>query len=402
MRPVQEMRGALLRYVRLRVLVVWAVTLIPGLVSAQDAPEEWLERLHRVVPAADDFTARRGQPPVFEAYQISAQTGQRMLVGYAFLTSDLPPEQKGFSGPIEVLVGMDLRGVLTGAVVTAYVESHRATRGDFLAAPGLLEQFTGKSIADAFRVRRDVDGISGATITVDAMSRGIRNAAREVAVAYRIGVLASAAEAPALDPVSVTLGELERLSWPQMVLRGLGQQITVLENGQTIADVTLTYIRDEAVGEILMGPGLLAEALERAEPIGAGRHLVVAGVDGPAAGALNLARLSIVQGADTVRLAPADVLLFGPPLEGKLDRQFRMVRVLLFDRAVDMTRPLTFVLDLRPGLGVFSARYPGEQRIIDGEQAASSLSLANWWAVAGWVLALLVLARIVFVARRVR
>ncbi len=382
------------------VAAVWAFVLLPALASAQGAPEEWLGRLQRVVPAADEFADRRGEPPVFEAYQIDAPTGQRTLIGYAFLTSDLPPEQKGFSGPIEVLVGMDLRGVLTGAVVTAYYESHRATRGDFLAAPGVLEQFTGKSIADAFRVRRDVDGISGATITVDAMSRGIRNAAREVAVAYRIGVLASAAEAPALDPVSVTPGELERLSWPQMVLRGLAQKITVLDDGETIANVTLTYVRDEGVAEVLMGPGLLAEALERAGPIASERHLVLAGVDGPAAGPLNLARLSIVQGADTVSLTTPDVLLFGPPREGKFNRQFRMLRVLLFDRAVDMTRPLTFVLDLRPGSGVFTVPYPGGQRIVDEQPIASSRSLPGWWAVTVAVLALLLFARVVLVTRR--
>lgn len=376
------------------VLGVWAFALTPFLVSAQDTPAEWLARLQSVVPAADEFSDRQGKPPVFEAYQTSGQTGQRTLMGYAFLTSDFPPEQKGFSGPIEVLVGMDLRGVLTGAVVTAYNESHRATRGDFLAAPGLLEQFSGKSIGDAFRVRRDVDGISGATITVDAMSRGIRNAAREVAVAHRIGVLASAAEAPALDPVSVTLDEIKRLSWPQLMLRGLGQQIAVLENGRTIADVTLTYVRDEAVAELLMGPTMFAEALERAGPSGSERNLVLAGVDGPAAGALNLARLSMVQGADTVALAPSDVLLFGPPSEGKLNRQFRMMRVLLFDDAVDMTRPLSFVLDLRPGLPVFTVAYPGE--------IATSQSLVRWWAVVMGGLALLLLGRSVFVAERGR
>ena len=178
--------------------------LAPCVLSAQDAPEEWIERLQRVMPQADAFSDRRGQPPVFEAYARGPDEGARTLIGYAFLTSDLPPEQKGFTGPIEVLVGMDLQGDLTGVLVTNYTESHLATRGDFLAAPGVQEQFAGKSIVDLFRVRRDVEGISGATISVDAMSRGIRNAAREVAVAYRVGPEAAAAEARALAPVSVT------------------------------------------------------------------------------------------------------------------------------------------------------------------------------------------------------
>ena len=113
----------------LAVVAVWAPVFAPDFAPApaQAAPEEWMELLERVMPEADRFTARRGQPPVFEAYRSDPVTGEETLTGYAFLTADLPPEQKGFTGPIEVLVGMDVRGVLTGIVVTRYTESHRAT-----------------------------------------------------------------------------------------------------------------------------------------------------------------------------------------------------------------------------------------------------------------------------------
>ena len=387
--------------------------------SAQDAPEDWLELLERVIPEADRFTDRQGQPPTFQAYQSDPLTGRETLTGYAFLTSDLPPEQKGFNGPIEVLVGMDLRGVLTGIVVTRYDESLRISRGDFLATDGFQEQFTGKSIVDAFQVRRDVDGITGATITVDAMSRGIRNAAREVALAYRLGSVSAASEAPPLDPVSLTLAELEGLSWTQMLFRGLVQQILVLDEERTATDLTLLYMRDEAVAEILIGPVMLGEVLERAGPLARERHLVLAGLDGPLAGALNLGRLSMVQACDTVGLAPPEVLLFGPPREGKLDGQVRMVRVLLVDRAVDMTRPFTFVLDLGPGLGLFSADYPGERQVTvqaegvdaagaDAEVASApeetvlSRPLPGTFARLAALLALFLLVTAAFVARRAR
>ena len=49
------------------VSAVWALTLLAPVSSAgQDTPEEWLTLLERVVPEADRFTDRRGQPPVFE------------------------------------------------------------------------------------------------------------------------------------------------------------------------------------------------------------------------------------------------------------------------------------------------------------------------------------------------
>lgn len=335
--------------------------LAPAMASAQEGPEEWRELLVRVVPEADRFTERQGEPPVFEAYRSDPSSGQETLAGYAFLTSDMPPEQMGFNGPIEVLVGMDPSGLLTGIVVLHYIESLRRSRGDFLATEGFQEQFRGKAIGDAFQVRRDVDAVTGATITVDAMSRGIRDAAREVAVAYGVGSMSSASEATLLDPVSISLDELERLSWTQLLLRGLAQQILVLDQGRTATDLTLVYLRDESVAEVLLGPDLLEAVLERAGPAARERHLVLAGADGAMAGALNLARISIAQAGDTVGLSPSDVLLFGPPRQGKLDGQVRFVRVLLVDPAVDMTQPLTFVLDLRPGFGVFSAEYPGER-----------------------------------------
>ncbi len=340
---------------------VAAVLLVPApaSASAQEVQEEWRGLLEQVVPGANRFTDRRGEPPAFEAYRRDPDSERDALSGYGFLTSDLPPEQRGFDGPIEVLVGMDLEGVLTGIVVTRYTESLRQSRGDFLAADGFQEQFRGKSIVDAFQVRRDVDGITGATITVDAMARGIRNAAREVAVSRGLGLVSAASEASLLHPVSVAAAELERLSWAEMPLRGMVQRILVLDEERTVADLSLAYLRDQAVAEILIGPGMLREVLERAGPLAQERHLVLVGVDGPFAGALNLGRLSIVQAADTVTLGPDEVFLFGPPRAGKLDGQVGLSRVLLFDRAVDMTQPLTYLLDLRPGLGLFSAEYPG-------------------------------------------
>jgi len=376
------------------------VSFVPCAASAQDAPEQWSALLERVMPEADRFTDRRGQPPVFEAY------ARDSLVGYAFLTSDLPPEQMGFSGPVEVLVGMDLRGDLTGVAVTEYRESHRATRGDFLAAKGFQEQFRGKSVLDAFQVRRDVDAISGATITVDAMSRGIRNAARRVAVAYGLESLGGDTADAGLDPVSVTLERLERLTWTQMVLTGLVQQISVLDGERVGADLTLLYLRDEAVAEALIGPTVWGQVLERAGPRALQAHLLLAGVDGPSAGSLNLARLSIVQTGDTTRLTPDDVLLFGPPREGTLDGQVRMMRVLLFDRAVDMTRPLTFVLDLRPGLDVFSADYPGRThdavRAGGSQEKAGSGPMSGTAARTAAVLALLILGAAALMRKRIR
>ena len=341
-------------------LCATALVLVPTEATAQDAPAQWLEPLRRVLPA-ERYTDRQGDPPVFRAYRTDPASGQDQLAGYAFVTSDFPPEEMGFEGPIEVLVGMDPQGALTGVLVLGYRESLRSSRGDFLATPGFQEQFAGKRAQDAFQVKRDVDGITGATLSVGAMSRGIRNAARRVALSLGVGPFGAAAGAPQLDPLTITTEQLAQLSWMELLLRGLVQQIQVIDNGRRGANLSLLYLRDDAIAERVIGPRFLEDARTRAGERATARHWIVAGVEGPLGGGINLARLALVQDGDTVRVADQDVLLFGPPREGKLDGQAAMTRVLLVDSAVDMARPFTFVLDLRPGLGVFQAEYPGRR-----------------------------------------
>ena len=80
---------------------------------------------------------------------------------------------------------MDLRGSITGIKVLHYIESYRSIRGDFINSEYFPDQFEDKNIVEGFRIGRDVNGISRATITAWAVSRGVRNAARRIAEAYK-------------------------------------------------------------------------------------------------------------------------------------------------------------------------------------------------------------------------
>ena len=55
-----------------------------------------------VFPSAERFSEKRGRPPVFEAYAADPEGGGERLVGYAFLTSDLPPEMTFFGNTIAI------------------------------------------------------------------------------------------------------------------------------------------------------------------------------------------------------------------------------------------------------------------------------------------------------------
>lgn len=140
--------------------------------------------LKEVMPGADSFSDKEGEVPVYKAYRTDAASGEKTLMGYAYLTADVPPEANGFSAPIDVLVGLDLEGTIIGLKVVYYRESLRSTWGDFLSDSGFQEQFVGKHASENFRVNYDVDGIAQATITVRAMSKGIRQSIRKVARAY--------------------------------------------------------------------------------------------------------------------------------------------------------------------------------------------------------------------------
>src|SRR5688572_5009133 len=159
--------------------ILAALALSAGSAHAQGVDRVSQRLLGEVMPGADRIDPAEGDPPVRRAYK-----GEELL-GYVFLTTDFPPEEVGYNGPIRALVGMRPDGHLTAVRVTEYHESRMQQKGDFLRqTPGFLEQYEGKYIGDAFRVYEDVDGISRVSISVRALSRGVRNTARRVAATY--------------------------------------------------------------------------------------------------------------------------------------------------------------------------------------------------------------------------
>jgi transcriptional regulator of nitric oxide reductase len=135
--------------------------------------------LKRLFPAAAAFSPLGGQPLHFKAYAADPKTSAAAApIGIAFWTTDLVPQEHGYHGPIHILVGLDMTGVLTGVVVTYDSEPY----GYFsVQPPKFASQFKGKTIRDPFRVGGDVDAVSRATITVGSAARAIRDSSRMVA-----------------------------------------------------------------------------------------------------------------------------------------------------------------------------------------------------------------------------
>ena len=134
-------------------------------------------QLKQLFPAGTTFSPKEGDPPHFSALA-TQKSGPPKLLGYAFWTTELVPLERGYDGPIKMLVGMDVQGVLTGVIV---VEHHEPYGNFSIDPPEFAGQFKNKNIRDAFKVGTDVDAVSRATVSVTSASRAIRNSARRVA-----------------------------------------------------------------------------------------------------------------------------------------------------------------------------------------------------------------------------
>jgi len=155
-------------------LVLGATLIVSGQSGTDGRTQVLLERLF---PMGTTFSAKESSPPHYKAYARDA-SGNRTMVGVAFWTTELEPLERGYDGPIKILVGMTTKGVLTGVAVA----SHHEPYGYFsIDTKEFVSQFAGKDIRDAFKVGGDIDAVSRASISVTSASRAIRNSARRVA-----------------------------------------------------------------------------------------------------------------------------------------------------------------------------------------------------------------------------
>ena len=128
----------------------------------------------------DEMTAAAlaGGGTLTEAYEV--------LVGGAPAGHALKIVASGSQGSIEMMVGLDAEGAVTGVSVVKHAET--AGIGTKVvdnepnnAGVGVLDQFVGKSAADApLNVGSNVDAITGATVSTKGITAGV-NAALSVA-----------------------------------------------------------------------------------------------------------------------------------------------------------------------------------------------------------------------------
>ena len=166
---------------RLATFALGVALLAVGASGQTSNSAELTAQLKKLFPSAATFSAKTGTPAHYKAFGPAAAGKEGELLGLAYWTTELEPLERGFDGPIKMLVGLNTEGKITGVIVT----DHREPYGYFsVDLPEFPKQFEGKSVSDAFKVGQDVDAISRATISVTSASRAIRNSSRKIARAY--------------------------------------------------------------------------------------------------------------------------------------------------------------------------------------------------------------------------
>ncbi len=120
--------------------------------------------LVQVLPAAETFEERE-----IEGRQVFIGLAGGQEVGAVLFWSE-----RGFNGPVTLLIGIDTTGEVTGVVVIDHDEDPGL--GSRVTESGFLPQFVGKTRDHDIALGRDVESITGATISSRTVASAIRNA----------------------------------------------------------------------------------------------------------------------------------------------------------------------------------------------------------------------------------
>lgn len=157
------------------------VLLVLGLHARLAGAEFPLDALRRAFPAADAFGPVEGDPPVAAAFRAGE------VVGWVF-SSWLTVRSTGYSGAkLDILVGLDRAGRITGAAILEQKEPILVTGRDQRDLEAFLAAYVGREVRAPIEVGRGasarggIDAVSGATMTSLVLHEALLKAARTVA-----------------------------------------------------------------------------------------------------------------------------------------------------------------------------------------------------------------------------
>jgi NosR/NirI family nitrous oxide reductase transcriptional regulator len=211
-----------------------------------------------VSPAADSYSNRKGRPAYVESYR--TRNGERSVVGYAWLTTDVVDIRSYSVQPLVMLVGMDTKGVITGVRLLRHSESIVLAGLPEEALERFTQQYVGRNVGDRIDIGTPaaggapgIDVISGATVTAMLEHETILRSGREIA--RQVGIL------PVKTAVPLRFARLdETLDWRALLKEGAVARLTVAAAdvgaepaGEPLIDLYLGYLNAPVVGRSVLG-----------------------------------------------------------------------------------------------------------------------------------------------------
>jgi NosR/NirI family nitrous oxide reductase transcriptional regulator len=230
-----------------------------------------------VMPGADSFSERKGQPPYVEAYH--TENGKLQLIGYVMLSTDIV-DIPAYSGkPVVTLIGMDTHGKFTGVKVLKHSEPILLLGIPEAALIKFNHQYLGKFVGDRIEIGKSnagqgeigLDAITGATVTVVSQNQVMLQSGGEVA--KQVGILQ-----PSIRPQAKFTEKPVLPTWAGLVADGSVQRLLVkredvgLEaNGTPYLDLWFGYLSQPTLGRAILGKNGYESLMERLKP---GEHAI--------------------------------------------------------------------------------------------------------------------------------
>ena len=266
MKPLSALRGIAMA------ALLAVTTLLPQSASAESAYEAKLPPevntapalcdyvpCKEVLPGATSFSERKGQPPYVEGY--ADENGQRKLVGYVVLSTDVT-DTPAYSGkPVITLIGLTPQGNFAGIKILKHSEPILLLGIPESALIKFNNQYLGKFVGANIEIGRSrpeedmigLDAISGATVTVIAQNQVMMMSG--AAVGRQVGILEKT-----VRPQARFVDGGRKLDWATLVKEGVVQRLTVmpeqvgLERGKDpFIDLWYGYLNHPEVGRAIMG-----------------------------------------------------------------------------------------------------------------------------------------------------
>lgn len=352
--------------------IVFALLLVlslPAPAAAVDRTtidEPFSERaLSKAFPGADSFSKPTGEYRIVEAYE--EVDGERELVGYVYLTSNVVDVEGYGKEPIEYLVALDTNGTIRGVELVEQHEPFFDRISAIQRLRGFGYQMVGMSVTEGVTLREaesgeyHVDALTGASVTTRASIETVTQSAR--IVAREKGIVSESAS-PATNGTATNESSERR----RMTLADLGRGTELAHwtatppgaaaDANATLDLYAAPIESVPVRESLFAGG-------NAGVPDANATVLWVGLDGPGSPG-RPDRLRLHQWTES----------FAPPL-----RETRVDGVdwsaALAVSGLDTSRP--FVLDLTVGGERISRTYaPGALAVRDPVDAAAARALPAW------------------------